>query len=67
MKQGAQCNCVVQGKRSFHDAAFKRGSLIHLHEVALSNQAIGLFPQCFMRDAKEADVKGKQGAYKSLR
>lgn len=48
-KQGAQCNCLVQGNGSFHDAALKRGSLTHLHKVGLSNQAIGLFPSCFER------------------
>lgn len=43
MKQGAQYNGVIQGNRSFHSAAFKRGSVTHLRKVALSNQAIGLF------------------------
>lgn len=64
MKQGAEYNCVVQGNRSFHDAAFRRGSLTHFDKVAPSNQATGLFPSCFMCDAREAGIEGKEDAQK---
>jgi len=66
-KQSAQSDRAAQGNRSLQEAAFTRGSLTRFHEVALSNQATGLSPYGFTRYAKEADIKGKQGADQSLR